>query len=137
MQRERRHFVVVVDEFGGTAGIITFEDLLEALVGDIADEDDEETGAGDLAQTPDLMEADGETSVDDVEAHFDVDLPGADATTVAGRLVELVGRIPKPGERFLLAGLEVDVLEASPVRVERLLIRRPLGPAQELVGGTR
>lgn len=137
MQRERRHFVVVVDEFGGTAGIITFEDLLEALVGDIADEDDEETGAGDLVQTPDLLEADGETSVDDVEAHFDVDLPGADATTVAGRLVELVGRIPQAGERFLLAGLEVDVLEASPVRVERLLIRRPLGPAQELAGGMR
>lgn len=135
MQRERRHFVVVVDEFGGTAGIITFEDLLEALVGEIADEDDDEPAADELVQTPDLLEADGETTVQDVEAHFDVDLEGTDATTVAGRLVELAGRIPQAGERFLLAGLEVDVLEASPVRVERLLLRRPLGPAQDLTGG--
>jgi CBS domain containing-hemolysin-like protein len=135
MQRERRHFVVVVDEFGGTAGIITFEDLLEALVGEIADEDDDEPEADDLVQTADLLEADGDTSVGDVEAHFDVDLAGNDATTVAGRLVELAGRIPQAGERFLLAGLEVDVLEATPVRVERLLIRRPVGPPQELTGG--
>jgi len=135
MQRERRHFVVVVDEFGGTAGIITFEDLLEALVGEIADEDEDDTPTDDLVQTPDLLEADGETTVSEVEAHFDVDLHGSEATTVAGRLVELAGRIPQAGERFLLAGLEVDVLEASPVRVERLLIRRPVGPAQDLSGG--
>lgn len=134
MQRERRHFVVVVDEFGGTAGIITFEDLLEALVGEIADEDDDLSMTEALARTPDLLEADGDTPVSAVEAHFGVDLAGSDATTVAGRLAELAGRIPQAGERFLLAGLEADVLEASPVRVERLLLRRPVGPAVDLGG---
>ncbi len=134
MQRERRHFAVVVDEFGGTAGIVTLEDLLVALVGEIADEDEAtpERAEGVPPRSPDVLDVDGSTTVQEVEEHFALALPPAEATSFAGLLMELTGRIPLAGERFLLASLEVDVLAASPVRLERLLVRRPLGPPQRL-----
>lgn len=127
MQRERRHFAVVLDEFGGTAGIVTLEDLLEAMVGEISDEDDAET-APIAALGVDLMLVDGTATADEVADHFDVALPRTDATSFAGLIVELAGRIPRAGERFRILGLDVDVLEATPARIERLVVRRPTPP---------
>jgi CBS domain containing-hemolysin-like protein len=127
MQRERRHLAVVLDEYGGTLGIVTLEDLLEAMVGEIVDEDEPVPtlrGAG-----PDLLEASGSLPVADVEERFGVGLPEGKSGTIGGRLVELAGRIPAPGERFLIRGLELDVLDASPTRVDRVLVRRG-SPAQ-------
>jgi CBS domain containing-hemolysin-like protein len=122
MQRERRHLAVVLDEFGGTQGIISLEDLLEELVGEIFDEHDEVARpAGEAEHAP--LEADGGTPVSAVAARFGVALDPARATTVAGLLAEAAGRIPRAGERFLLEGLEFDVVQASPARAERVLIR--------------
>ncbi len=130
MQRERRHLAVVLDEFGGTLGIVTLEDLLEQLVGEIFDEHDgqarREAGAGAL-----IFEADGSTPISAIEERFEVALPTAKTSTVSGLLAELAGRIPQPGERFLVRGLEIDVLQASPTRVERVVIRR--GPTPPVV----
>lgn len=123
MQRERRHLAVVLDEFGGTLGIVTLEDLLAALVGEIVDEDMAATRPPAPAG-PELLEAEGGTPVTDIEARFGVELPPGQATTIGGRLVELAGRFPASGERFLLRGLELDVLLASATRVERVLVRR-------------
>lgn len=123
MQRDRRHFAVVLDEFGGTAGVVTLEDLLEALVGEIADEDDAEV----VATAPvvaDFLEIDGATTPEDVEAHFGIALPEGEAATFAGLLVERLGRIPIAGERFRLAGLDIDVVGATAVRIDRLVLRR-------------
>jgi CBS domain containing-hemolysin-like protein len=121
MQRERRHLAVVLDEFGGTLGIVTLEDLLEALVGEIVDEDEPSpTAAGD----PGLLEVDGSAQVSQIEERFGAQFPPGQASTIGGRLAELAGRFPASGERFLIQGLELDVLHASPTRVERLLVRR-------------
>ncbi len=122
MQRERRHLAVVVDEFGGTAGIVTLEDLLVALVGEIADEDD--TAVVSRPPEGDVLDVDGSVACDVVAAHFSVELPGATAVSFAGLVAELAGRIPIAGERFTLRGLEVDIVQASPTRVERMLVRR-------------
>jgi putative hemolysin len=122
MQRERRHLAVVLDEFGGTLGIATLEDLLEELVGEIFDEHDEEVRPATSA-APTLFETDGNLSLEAIEERFGVELPSSRSTTVGGLLVELAGRIPNAGERFSLQGLEFDVVQASPTRVERLLIR--------------
>lgn len=119
-QRERRQMAVVLDEFGGTAGIVTLEDLLEELVGSIFDDD--QRVPVDPMEAP-LMEIDGGSAVDDVRARFAVELP-AGAETVGGLLTQLAGRIPHPGERLRFAGLEFDVIRATPVRVERVLVRR-------------
>ena len=133
MQRERRHLAIVLDEFGGTLGLVTLEDLLEAMVGDIFDEDDAPADA-DGADGEGLLELDGTTPLHDVEAHFGVLLPPGHATSLAGRLAELAGRIPVTGERLLVSGLEVDVLRASPHRVERVLVRRGSPPRVPLHG---
>jgi CBS domain containing-hemolysin-like protein len=126
MQRERRHLAVLLDEFGGTLGIATLEDLLEELVGEIFDEHDEGVQAAAAGSTT-VFETDGATPAAAVGEHFGVTLPTGQATTIAGLVAELAGRIPNAGERFTLLGLEFDVVQASPTRIERLLIRP--GPA--------
>jgi putative hemolysin len=122
MQRERRHLAVVLDEFGGTLGIATLEDLLEELVGEIFDEHDPEVRSS-PSGGPTLFETDGNVSPEAIEERFGVSLPTGRSTTMGGLLVEWAGRIPNAGERFAIRGLEFDVLEASPTRIERLLIR--------------
>jgi CBS domain containing-hemolysin-like protein len=134
MQRERRHLAVVLDEFGGTLGIATLEDLLEELVGEIFDEHDEEVRP-EPAGGPPVFETDGNVSPEAIEERFGVALPGGRSTTVAGLIVEWAGRIPNPGERFLVRGLELDIIEASPTRIERLIIRAGGVPAVALPSG--
>jgi putative hemolysin len=124
----------VLDEFGGTLGIATLEDLLEELVGEIFDEHDEgvrdETPSG-----PTIFETDGNLAPEALEERFGVTLPRGRSTTVAGLVVEWAGRIPSSGERFLVPGLEIDVIEASQTKIERLIIRSADTPAQTLPGG--
>ena len=125
LQRERRQFAVVLDEFGGTAGIVTFEDLLQELVGEIFDE------RGDAAASEadvTLVELPGAAPVEELAARFE--FSGAERTaTVGGMLVAALGRIPRQGERILLGELEFDVLAATPTRVERVVVRRaPVTP---------
>src|SRR6185295_551860 len=90
MQRERRHLAVVLDEFGGTLGIVTLEDLLGALVGEIVDED-MTAAPPPVAAGPELMEAEGGTPVEEIEARFGISFPPGQAATIGGRLVELAG----------------------------------------------
>jgi putative hemolysin len=134
MQRERRHLAVVLDEFGGTLGIATLEDLLEELVGEIFDEHDEEVRP-EPAGGPPVFETDGNVSPEAIEERFGVALPAGRSTTVAGLIVEWAGRIPNPGERFLVRGLELDIIEASPTRIERVIIRAGGVPAVTLPTG--
>ena len=134
MQRERRHLAVVLDEFGGTLGIATLEDLLEELVGEIFDEHDDEVRA-EPAGGPTVFETDGNLPPEAIEERFGVTLPEGRSTTVAGRIVEWAGRIPNSGERFLVRGLELDILEASPTKIERMIIRSGGTPAVALPAG--
>ena len=123
MQRERRHLTVVLDEFGGTLGIVTLEDLLEAMVGEIFGEHDETTER----KVPDQFspwETTGAAEVAELEVRFGTQLPAGPSQSVGGRLAELLGRFPRPGERLRVSGLEFDVLGATPTRIERLLVRR-------------
>ncbi|MCH7714909.1 MAG: HlyC/CorC family transporter [Gemmatimonadetes bacterium] len=133
LQRERRQLAVVLDEFGGTAGIATFEDLLEVLVGDIFEE-------GEGASLPpgssaDVVELDGSTLSSDVANRFGIRL-AADVETIGGLLAREAGRIPNAGDRFILKGLEFDVLAASPTRVERIAVRRGPVRTERLTSGT-
>lgn len=130
LQRERRQLAVVLDEFGGTAGMVTLEDLLEELVGEISDETD--VAAPEDAPHMDLLEVDGAMGVQEIATRFGVTLPG-DRETIGGVLATALGRIPHTGERIVLGGLEFDILRASPTRVERLVVRSATRPPATVV----
>lgn len=123
MQRERRHLAVVLDEFGGTLGLVSLEDLLEELVGEIYDEHDLLPTAPAPTDGSLLADLDGATPTADVAQRFAASLPTAGASTIGGLVAELAGRIPAPGERFVIGGLEIDVVAASATRVDRVLVR--------------
>jgi putative hemolysin len=104
-------------------------------VGEIFDEHDEEVRSTPAA-APTLFETDGNVSIQAIEERFGVSLPAGRSTTVGGLLVEWAGRIPNAGERFFVAGLEFDVLQASLTRIERLLIRSGATSAVQLFPST-
>jgi len=125
LKRERRHLAVVLDDHGGTAGIVTMEDLLEELVGEIFDELDEHAAPAPKG-VPGVMVADTGTPLWKVAAHFGVKLePPPRVETAGGYLAWAAGRIPRAGERLVHGGLEWDVVEATAARVGRLVIRLP------------
>ncbi len=134
LQRERRHLAVVLDEFGGTLGIVTMEDLLEEMVGEIYDEHDAVAPGPPTAGLSELLEVDGSVPVSDLERRLAVTFPPGQADTIGGRLAELLGRIPTAGERFSWQGIEVDIVRATPTRIDRVLIRNESSPLTALPG---
>ena len=119
MQRGRGHLAVVLDEYGGTAGLVTFEDLLKELVGEIFE--------GPAEPPPPvparIVELDGSAPLAVLEEQLGVRLDVRGVQTVGGLLIQLLGRIPRAGGRFLCKGLEFDILAASATRVERVAVR--------------
>jgi CBS domain containing-hemolysin-like protein len=107
----------VLDEFGGTAGLVTFEDLLKDLVGEVFE------GPVEAAPAARIVEFDGSAPLSALEEQFGVTMDAAGVQTVAGLLIHGLGRIPRAGGRFLYRGLEFDVLAASATRVERVAVR--------------
>lgn len=120
MQRGRSHLAVVLDEFGGTAGVVTLEDLMRDLVSEIFEPEPPVPVAA-PAVPPRVLELEGGAPAARLEELGAT--PEARAQTVGGLLVQALGRIPRPGERFSLQGLEFDILAASPTRVERVAVR--------------
>ena len=114
---------IVVDEYGGTAGLITLEDLVESIVGNIQDEYyNEEEEIHRMSETE--FTVDGSASIDEISGLTGVELPEGGYDTVAGLVTEILGRIPKEGERpqVEVAGLTITVLEIEDKRLSRLLI---------------
>lgn len=133
MRARQTHMALVIDEFGGTDGLATLEDLLERLVGEIADEHDEESDQG---FEPIVLDdqgwiVDGRAPLEDLEAALGgVDMAPEEVDeeidTVAGMVTTLAGRVPQRGERIEHpGGFLIDVLSADPRRVKRVRVRRP------------
>lgn len=116
MQRARVHFVVVVDEFGGTAGIATIEDVVTRLVGRISDED-EVPVEGFRNISGHVWTIPGSAHVADVERALDVQLPPGDWNTVAGLMIGFLDRVPLVGDSVALDGLVLDVLAVDGHRI--------------------
>lgn len=130
MRRRRNHMVVAVDEFGGTAGIATIEDAIEALLGPIQDEFDEE-GPGFVAAGERTYLLDGSFRLDDVEEQFGINFPRDDAETVAGLLTLRFGRIPRKGERWRGRRAEFVVEDATPTAIKKVRMILPEPPRAE------
>ncbi len=109
----RSHLAIVIDEFGTTAGLLTIEDVLEEIVGEIEDEFDEKDGESGIYTLADgSQRVAGDTPVAAVNAHFEVQLPTDELDTIGGLVAQELGRVPRRGEAVALAGLRFSVMLA-------------------------
>ena len=125
-QASRNHFGVVLDEYGGTAGLVTFEDILEEIVGEIQDEYDTDEVQPVTQSLPDGFHVvDARLTMDEVNEALDVELPeGESYDTLAGYVAAQCGHIPRQGETGRTDMVEFEILEADPRRVVKLKVRR-------------
>ena len=130
MRSERTHLAAVLDEYGGVAGIVTLENVIEEIVGPIQDEFD--------AEKPELVDrgdgvyqVSGAMLVVDLEDELGLELSDRDEDTIAGVVLSELGRRPRVGDRVTLGGLRVEVLDVQGNRIRTLRLTRPAAP----VGG--
>ena len=129
-QQKRFQLAIVVDEYGGTAGLVTVEDVVEELVGEIRDEYDSEAD-------PVVREADGayvfsgKVATSDMTDKLGVEIEGDGFETVGGYVLARVGRVPAAGERFSFDGVDIEILEAERRRIHKVRIQRAPQPEAE------
>jgi magnesium and cobalt exporter, CNNM family len=124
MQKAHVQLSIVIDEYGGVAGLVTVEDILEEIVGEIEDEDiggEEE----EIVESRDgAYEVLGSTEIGKIERLFGVEIEDDDFTTIAGLVINESGKVPRSGEHLTFRGLDVEVLEADERRIGRLRLKR-------------
>ena len=125
IQHTRHTMVFAVDEYGGTVGLVTVEDLVEEIVGEFSDERD----APELIRliATNILECDGRTEVDQLEEHYGLAIPEGDYETVAGYILDRTGTIPKTGTELDLDDAIITVIDADPRAIRKVRIRRRLG----------
>src|SRR5579864_4934974 len=122
MQKDNIHMAIVIDEYGSVAGLVTLEDLVEEIVGEIRDEHEEAT---DIIRDPEgayVMK--GNVDLDRIEELFDLHLDQRDTTTVGGLVSAIAGRIPQPGEVVEDEGLRFEILESTDRKIEKVRVCR-------------
>src|SRR5581483_3875486 len=135
MQKAKMQMAIVIDEYGSLAGLVTLEDLIEEIVGEIEDEDEPEPQEAEIDIVPegdDSWVVRGDAEVGKVERLFNAELATDDFTTVAGLVINQLGHLPQVGERLDFRSLHFEVLEADERRVSRVRIQRAAAePADE------
>jgi len=130
-RKGRIHMALVVDEYGGTSGIVTLEDLVEEIIGEIRDEYDIESGPI-KPRGADTWEVQADFSLHDFGAEIGFDFPEeGEASSVGGFVAEHLGRIPERGARLHWQRLEFEILEASDRQVKRVLVKRQPYPSSD------
>jgi putative hemolysin len=124
MRNQRQHLAIVLDEYGGTDGIVTLEDLVECLIGDIRDEYDGHEEDVSLATPTGEIEVDGLISIDDLRDDSAIDIPEGPYETASGFVMHFLGRIPVVGDVVKINGIQIAVLSMEGKRAGRLLISR-------------
>ncbi|HYE15388.1 MAG TPA: hemolysin family protein [Pyrinomonadaceae bacterium] len=125
MQKAHVQLALVIDEYGGLAGLVTVEDIVEEIVGEIEDEDIEGEDIVEIVEADEgYYEVLGSTEVGKIERLFGLEIEDDDFTTIAGLVIDEAGMVPQPGARLSLRGLDVEVLEADERRIGRLRLRR-------------
>jgi magnesium and cobalt transporter len=136
MRQQRMHLALVIDEYGGVDGLVTIEDLVETIVGDIADEHDEVQAAMVVERPDGALDINARLPVEEFEHRvgpvLSEDERDADIETVGGLVFTLAGRVPAKGEVISHpSGIEFRVLDADPRRIRRVRVRRATEPAAE------
>lgn len=132
MQTSRYQIAIVVDEYGGVAGLITIEDIVEEIVGEIEDEDEPEEVV-EIIEGADKSFYDvlGSTEIGKIERIFGMEIEDDDFTTIAGLVISEVGYVPKIGEKLNIRGLDVEILEADEKKIS-LLRLKTVAPEEDL-----
>jgi magnesium and cobalt transporter len=121
----RNHIAIVVDEYGGVAGLVTIEDVLEQIVGEIEDEFDfDETEANIILDRNGQFRVKAQTEIDDFNRTFGTDFSDEDFDTVGGLVLSHLGRLPKRGEQFRIGDLSIKVVRADSRRLHSLLVEK-------------
>lgn len=125
MQKAHVQLALVIDEYGGLAGLVTVEDILEEIVGEIEDEDTTEDEIVEIIEGDNgYYDLPGSTEVGKIERLFDLEIEDDDFTTIAGLVISESGRVPPAGTHLTFRGLDVEVIEADERRIGRLRLRR-------------
>jgi CBS domain containing-hemolysin-like protein len=122
MQKENIHMAIVIDEYGGVAGLATLEDLVEEIVGEIRDEHEDSNDVVREGESAYVIK--GTVDVGRLEDLFDLRLEPRDTTTVGGLVSAMVGRIPQPGEVIEEEALRFEILESTDRKVDKVRVSR-------------
>ena len=132
MQLNHVQVAIVIDEYGGVAGLVTVEDILEEIVGEIEDEDTEHEEIIEIVEGDDgYWDVIGSTEIFKIERIFDADLEDEDYTTIAGMVTSEAGYVPKEGDKLELRGLAVEILRADEKKIHLLRLRRAEPESEE------
>jgi CBS domain containing-hemolysin-like protein len=129
LKEKKNHLAVVTDEYGGTAGIVTIEDILEEIVGEIQDEHDNDLPLV-TRLDQDRFLVDARLEAEKLEEDFEVKLPEADFESVGGFIIHLLGRIPEKGETFSFQHLDFTIQNADQRKINKVLIQRKPPPSE-------
>ena len=125
MQRQQKSMAIVVDSYGGTSGILTFEDIMEEIVGDIEDEYDHEDDSADVIKiSEDTFIINADCEVDDLNDEYDLNLPEGNYKTVAGLIIDTIERIPKLGQNISIEGFKIQIIQASERKIEKIKLKK-------------
>jgi putative hemolysin len=125
MQIHKKSMAIISDSYGGTAGIVTMEDILEEIVGDIADEYDvDEDTSSDISQiNPDLFIVKGDVEIDRLKDEYDIELPDGNYTTIAGLIIDQLEKIPIQGQYLDLENCRIQVLQVTNKKIVKVKIK--------------
>jgi CBS domain containing-hemolysin-like protein len=135
LRENKVHIAIVVDEYGGTAGLVTIEDVLEEIVGEIQDEyDREEAEVQRISDSEAILDA--RASIDEINEMFDLELSGDEYDSVGGFVYHELGRIPTPGDEVHTDGLKLKVLSVAGHRIKKVRVTRAVQPADDATSQT-
>ena len=125
LREQRNHMAIVIDEYGGVSGLVTIEDIIEQIVGDIEDEFDEDESADNIhAVSAERWRINAVTEIEDVNAFFGTDYSDEEADTIGGLVIQELGRLPVRGEKVVVGPLQFTVARADKRRLHTLMAVR-------------
>ncbi len=124
LRYKKSHMAIIVDEYGGTAGIVTIEDIIEEIIGDIRDEHDVEEEIF-IDQEDGTVLVNAWANLDDFEERFEVNLPREGFDTLGGFIIHLLGRVPRKGEEVGYGELMMKISGSDPKRITRVIVSKP------------